>query len=159
MGINQLRQPYVLAPEEGEGWWVRGNRFTFKASGREVGPGFAVVETLLHPVAAAPAHLHHGTDEALYVLEGELVLEVGDHRFKTQPGSFAFLPRDIPHRYLPQEPGPVRVLWVLTPAGFEGYWREIGEPITPGVPAPPPVPPDPLRMAELGRRYATEFLR
>jgi mannose-6-phosphate isomerase-like protein (cupin superfamily) len=88
MEVDQLRQPYALAPDEGEGWWVRGNRFTFKASGREVGSGFAVVETLLHPVAAAPAHLHHGTDEAVYVLEGELILEVGERRFKTRPGSF-----------------------------------------------------------------------
>ncbi len=45
MEVDQPRQPYALAPDEGEGWWVRGNRFTFKGSGREVGSGFAVVET------------------------------------------------------------------------------------------------------------------
>jgi quercetin dioxygenase-like cupin family protein len=118
-----VSNPYVLGPGEGEALWVRGNRFTFKASGSEVGGGFAMVETLLHPVAAAPAHVHHETDEALYVIEGQMVLEVQGERLAAEPGSFASLPRGIPHRYLPQEPGPVRVLWFLSPAGFEEYWR------------------------------------
>jgi quercetin dioxygenase-like cupin family protein len=151
------RQPYVLGPGDGEALWLRGNRFTFKASGSDVGGAFAAVETLLHPVAAAPAHRHEDTDEALYVLEGELVLEVGEVRFTATPGSFGFLPRGISHRYLPQEPGPVRVLWFLYPAGFEDFWREVGTPVVEGEEAPEPTPPDPVRMSELGRRYATDF--
>jgi quercetin dioxygenase-like cupin family protein len=116
------------------------------------------VETELHPVAAAPAHVHHQTDEALYVIEGEMYLEVGGERLFAGPGSFALLPRDIAHRYLPKEPGPVRVLWFLSPAGFEDFWREIGTPVQEGREAPAPTPPDPVRMSELGRKYATEFL-
>ncbi|HEX9121803.1 MAG TPA: cupin domain-containing protein, partial [Actinomycetota bacterium] len=150
-------RPYLLGPDEGEALWVRGNRFTFKASGGDVGGGFAAVETLLHPVAAAPAHVHEQTDEALYVIEGEIVVEVGEERFRGVPGSFGFLPRGIPHRYLPQEPGPVRVLWFLSPAGFEDFWRDIGTPVVDGEEPPPPTPPDPVRMAELGRRYRTDF--
>lgn len=159
MAATDGRRPYALDPGQGvEQWWVRGNRFLFKASGNEVGSDFAVVETLLHPVAAAPAHVHDDTDEAIYVVEGELVLEVGDQRFETRVGSFAFLPRGIPHRYLPQEPGPVRVLWFLSPAGFENYWREIGDAVVEGEPPPQPTPPDPAFMAEVGQRYRTRFL-
>jgi Cupin domain. len=51
-------------------------RFVFKATANEAGPGFAVVETLLYPVAAAPAHVHDNTDEAVYVIDGRLMLEV-----------------------------------------------------------------------------------
>lgn len=158
MDAAELRKPYGLEPHGGEQWWVRGNRFTFKASANEVGPGFAVVEVTLHPVAAAPAHVHHETDEAVYVLEGEMILEVGTQRLETRAGSFAFLPKGIPHRYLPQEPGPVRALWMLSPAGFENYWREIGKPVVEGEPVPQPTPPDPEFMQKLGRRYATDFL-
>ena len=154
-----FKQPYFLAPNQGvEEWWVRGNRFTFKASANEVGPGFAVVETLLHPVAAAPAHVHDHTDEAVYVIEGQLGLEVGEQRFEARAGSFAFLPRGIPHRYLPREPGDVRVLWMLTPSGFENFWRDIGQPVLPDKPEPKPEPADPEFMAKLGRRYATRFI-
>lgn len=159
MQQSATRRQYVLEPEQGvEQRWLRGNRLVFKASANEVGPGFSVVEMLLEPVAAAPAHVHHDTDEAIYVLEGRLVLEVGDDRFETRPGSFAFLPKGVPHRYLPQPPGPVRVLWILTPSGFENYWREMGNPVVEGEPAPQPTPPDRSYMQELGRRYATEFL-
>jgi quercetin dioxygenase-like cupin family protein len=152
------RAAYMLGPGAGEGHWVRGNRFTFKASGREVGDGFAVVETVLHPPAAAPAHLHTGTDEALHILKGEVELEVGGQRFEASPGCFAFLPRGVPHRYLPRDPGPVRALWFLAPSGFEDFWRETGTPIVEGEPPPPPTPPDPERMSELGAKFGTKFL-
>ena len=151
-------QAYALKPNAGEAWWVRGNLFTFKASAREVGKGFSVVETVLHPVSAAPAHLHHDTDEAVYMLEGRMLVDVGDERLDLVPGSFAFLPKGIAHRYLPQEPGPVRVLWVLTPSGFEDFWREIGSEAKPGEEPPKPVPPDPAYMARVGRKFATDFL-
>jgi quercetin dioxygenase-like cupin family protein len=147
---------YVLGPDEGDAFWVRGNRFTFKAAGEDVGGAFAAVETVLHPVAAAPAHVHATTDEVAYVIEGAIVLEIGDARFTATPGSFAFLPRGVRHRYLPQEPGPVRILWFLSPAGFEGFWRETGTAVA-DAPEPPPTPPDPLRMTELSRKYATDF--
>lgn len=152
------RRPYGLGRDEGEAYWIRGNRFDFKASGREVGGGFAVVETLLHPVSAAPAHVHHETDEAVYVVEGHMTVDVGDERLELGEGSFAFLPRGIPHRYLPRDPGPVRVLWVLSPGGFEDFWREMGTPVQPGEQTPQPMPPDPESMARLGQKYKTEFL-
>jgi quercetin dioxygenase-like cupin family protein len=156
---REIARPYVVGPDSGvEQWWVRGNRFMFKATANEVGGGFAVVETILHPVAAAPAHVHDDTDEAVYVIEGRLVLEVGDERFDATPGSFAFLPRAVPHRYLPQEPGPVRVLWMLTPSGFEDFWRETGDPVIEGEPPPAPSPPDAATMGEIARRYRTTFL-
>lgn len=150
-------RPYLRGPDEGEALWVRSNRFTFKASGDDAGGGFAAVETVLHPVAAAPAHVHERTDEAFYVIGGEIVVEVGEQRLRGTPGSFGFLPRGIPHRYLPQAPGPVRVLWLLSPAGFEGFWREVGTPVIDGEEPPSPSPPDQVRMAELGRKYLTDF--
>lgn len=149
--------PYVLGPDEGEALWIRGNRFVFKATGPDTGGGFAVVETVLHPVAAAPAHRHDDTDEALYVLEGVLGLEVDGQHFMAGPGSFGYLPRGLAHRYIPQEPGPVRVLWMITPAGFEEFWREIGISVIEGEEPPPPTAPDAARMAALGRKYATDF--
>lgn len=109
------RMAYVVKSGDGEQYWVRGNLFGFKASTREVGHGFAVVETTLHPVAAAPAHVHHETDEGVFMIQGRMLVDVGEQRLDLSAGDFAFLPRDIPHRYLPQEPGPVRTLWILSP--------------------------------------------
>lgn len=45
-----------------------------------------------------------------------------------------------------------------TPAGFENFWREIGDPAIEGQESPSPSPPDPVYMQEIGRRYATRFL-
>jgi quercetin dioxygenase-like cupin family protein len=150
--------PRFLGPGEGAGYWVRGNRFVFKAAGAETGGGFAIVETDLAEEAAAPTHVHEETDEAVYVLEGEITLEVGTERVRASPGWFAFLPRGVPHRYRPHGPGPVRVLWFLSPAGFEGMWVETGTAIEEGEPPPPPTPPDLDLMARVGRKYRTAFL-
>ena len=51
----------------------------------------------------------------------------------------------------------VWVVWFLSPAGFEDFWRDVGTPVVEGEEAPEPTPPDPARMTGLGRRYATEF--
>lgn len=152
------RMAYVVKSGDGEQYWVRGNLFGFKASTREVGHGFAVVETTLHPVAAAPAHVHHETDEGVFMIQGRMLVDVGEQRLDLSAGDFAFLPRDIPHRYLPQEPGPVRTLWILSPGGYENYWRDMGIPVQRGEKPPPPTPPDPDYMARLAAKYATEIL-
>ncbi len=102
--------------------------------------------------------MHHETDEALYVVEGDIVLEVGEERLLATAGSFPSCLGASLTATSPQEPGPVRVLWFLSPAGFEDFWREIGTPVVQGAEASPPTPPDRERMGKLGRKYATEFL-
>jgi quercetin dioxygenase-like cupin family protein len=155
--MNAGETPRFLGPGAGPGYWVRGNRFVFKVTGSETGGRFAVVETELVPGAEAPTHVHHDTDESLYVVEGGITLEVGAERVDAGPGWFGFLPHGVPHRYRPHEPGPVRVLWFLQPAGFERMWIETGVAFEEGVP-PAPSPPNLPAMREIGRRYGTEFL-
>ena len=52
--------------------------------------------------------------ESLYVLEGELVLAVGDRELRAPAGSWVDLPAGVPHTLPDQEP--VRYLRVLTPS-------------------------------------------
>jgi quercetin dioxygenase-like cupin family protein len=53
--------------------------------------------------------------ECFYVLEGELVLTLGDHELRAPTGSWVEMPAGIPHVITSQEP--VRHLSVLTGAG------------------------------------------
>lgn len=159
MSARPRSSTYVLPPDAGRAFWLRGNRFVFKASGDEVGGAFASVETVLHRGAEAPAHRHLEADEALYVVEGELELIVDGTHHTAGAGAFAFLPRGTRHQYLVRGSGTARALWFLTPAGFEQFWMEMGTPVEGSPEPPPPTPPDPARMAELGRKYKTEFFR
>ena len=62
----------------------------------------------------APLHLHHGDDEAWYVLEGTLHVQVGDNEVQAAAGSGVFVPRGTPHTYWNPGPGPVRYLLIMT---------------------------------------------
>jgi mannose-6-phosphate isomerase-like protein (cupin superfamily) len=62
----------------------------------------------------APPHVHYKDDEAWYVLEGELRIQVGNDEVEARVGSGVFVPRGTPHTYWNPGPGPVRYLLVMS---------------------------------------------
>ena len=66
------------------------------------------------PRLIAPPHLHHSDDEAWYVLEGALRVQVGQDEIEAGTGSSVFVPRGTPHTYWNAGPGRVRYLLVMT---------------------------------------------
>jgi quercetin dioxygenase-like cupin family protein len=150
--------------EEGEGdarWWLGVSLATIKATGKETGGRYTLVEVLEPEGEEAPLHVHHNEDEGFWVLEGELTFEVGDQTIKASPGSFLFGPRDLPHRYT-VDSGPARLLFILSPSGFEDFIYATSEPAKElALPPQPEGPPDEAEMEQLGaiaRRYGAELL-
>ena len=76
-----------------------------------------------------PLH-RHDFDETFYVLEGELMFQLGDDRFTRRAGELAFAPGGVPHTYANVSGAPARALLVITPAGFERYFDRIAARIT-----------------------------
>jgi hypothetical protein len=74
-----------------------------------------------------------------------------------KPGSFLLLPRDIPHQFVATNDSPLRMLLGLSPAGFENFFEEIGEP-APSLTLPPPGPPDMEKLFALAKKYNAEIL-
>jgi mannose-6-phosphate isomerase-like protein (cupin superfamily) len=147
--------------KEGEGqarWWL-GGLVTVKATGEETDGHYALVE-VLDPEGPQPLHVHHREDEGFWILEGEVTFEVGEETIKASPGSFVFGPKDIPHRYT-VESGPARMLFVISPAGFEELIYATSEPANELT--LPPQPEGPLDEGEmeqlhaLCRHYGVEF--
>jgi mannose-6-phosphate isomerase-like protein (cupin superfamily) len=66
------------------------------------------------PRLIAPRHVHHHDDEAWYVLEGTLRVQVGEDEVEATAGSGVFVPRGTPHTYWNPGPGPVRYLLVMS---------------------------------------------
>src|SRR5258708_22417061 len=62
----------------------------------------------------APLHVHHGDDEAWYVVEGSLRVLVGKDAGEAHAGSGAFVPRGTPHTYWNPGPRPVPHLLIMT---------------------------------------------
>jgi oxalate decarboxylase/phosphoglucose isomerase-like protein (cupin superfamily) len=70
------------------------------------------------PRYIAPRHLHHKDDEAWYVLEGVLRVQMGEKEVEARAGAGVLVPRGTPHTYWNAGTGPLRYLLVMTPNIF-----------------------------------------
>ncbi len=95
-----------------------------KAAAEETGGASSLIETVNPPDAGPPLHLHHGVDEAFYVLHGTYEFVCGDSSVGAGPGAFVLLPRGVPHRYRSGQQGG-RMLMLFSPGGTEGYFRDL----------------------------------
>ena len=104
---------------------ILGIPLNIRLHGRDTGGALSVVESHDVPGGGPPWHIHHREDETFQILEGEYEWTVGEKKFIAQKGATIFAPRGVPHTYrcLGQTPG--RLLCVITPSGFEGFFEEI----------------------------------
>ncbi len=155
MNDNGAARAFGLKEGEGEARWWAGGLVTNKVSGKETGGLYSIVEVLEPDGAAAPLHVHHNEDEAFYILEGEMTFYVGEETYKAGPGSFVFGPKDVPHTYT-VDSGPAKLLFVLSPAGFEGFIEAVSVPAKART-LPPPQPETPPAEAVFEEREMDDF--
>lgn len=139
--------------------WFTGALLTFLATGEETGGRFALVEEVFRKgvTSVAPMHVHSREEESFYVVEGEMTFYVGDEVIPAPAGTLVVMPRGVPHAYqiVSDE---ARVLNLITPAGFEGMFRELGEPARELAVPPPGPPPDRARLGATTAAYGVELV-
>jgi quercetin dioxygenase-like cupin family protein len=71
----------------------------------------------------APPHVHTREDEAIYVVAGTIAVRIGDETREAPAGSFAWMPRGVPHAWdVVGEPGAeATVLMITVPAMLEVF--------------------------------------
>jgi len=78
-----------------------------------------------NPSTGIRLHVHEHEDETWLILGEEyMFFQVGDRTFQAHPGDHVFGPRGVPHRYANCCASVARALIMVTPADFEGFWRE-----------------------------------
>ncbi|TYR37155.1 cupin domain-containing protein [Mesorhizobium microcysteis] len=155
--ISALQDVVSRDPDEGEARWWMGSLAIIKATSSETAGQFTLVE-IVENEGETPLHVHHNEDEAFWVLEGEIDFEVGGKQVTAMPSSFLFGPRGIPHRYTVRR-GPARMLFILTPGGFEGLIRDTSRPATERrIPVGEEGMPDLDALPTIAERYGCELL-
>jgi mannose-6-phosphate isomerase-like protein (cupin superfamily) len=98
---------------------------SFKVPTSETGGGLFVVEHT-HLVPGGPAlHMHLNQEEWFYVIEGEMVFQVGEQRLHLHAGESILAPRRVPHTFSAVGPMPGRMTIAFCPAGMmEQYFRD-----------------------------------
>jgi quercetin dioxygenase-like cupin family protein len=113
-----------ISHDQGDRIKVRGGWLSFLALGEQTGGAYALIETANDPATGVRLHVHEREDETWFILEGEYTFEVGGQAFRAGPGDYVFGPRNVPHSYANRTEAVARALIMVTPAGFEGFWRE-----------------------------------
>jgi quercetin dioxygenase-like cupin family protein len=120
---------------EGPTTWFSGDTYTIKASGESTNGSLGLVEATVPPGGGPIAHAHTRTDEAFYVLSGELEILDGARTFTAGTGDFVFIPRGIRHRFKNTGVHSARLLFLFTPGGEESVFK-YGDEAQPGHPPP-----------------------
>ena len=142
--------PTILSEEEQQAVWFLGALVRVRVHGSSTAGTLAVKEHNGERGYSSPLHRHRNDDETFLVLDGELRVEVDGVTKSAGPGASAMLPRRLPHSFVVTSPQ-ARFLTIHTPAGFEEFTIEAGEPAV-SFDAPPKVPAGPGGAGRHGRR-------
>jgi mannose-6-phosphate isomerase-like protein (cupin superfamily) len=116
----------VIGPGDGKAGFLGSIGVRFMIGGDESGGGFSLVE---HPMSAralaAPLHRHTREDEYSYVVEGRVGALLGDEVLVGGPGDLIFKPHGQWHTFWNAGEEPARLLEIISPAGFEGFFDEL----------------------------------
>jgi mannose-6-phosphate isomerase-like protein (cupin superfamily) len=103
--------------------------------------------------AGPPPHIHHGFDEAIYVLSGALTMTKDrDEPVPVPVGGLILAPRGVRHTFANPTDEPAQVIGVWSPADAMDFMEEIGAAL------PASGPPDPERLVDIYRRHDSEIV-
>jgi mannose-6-phosphate isomerase-like protein (cupin superfamily) len=141
----------IVGPTDAQEGFLGSIGVRFMIDGSEAGERFSLVE---HPMSAralaAPLHLHTREDEYSYVLQGRMGALLGDDVVEAGPGDLVHKPRNQWHTFWNAGDEPCRILEIISPAGFEQFFRELSD-------LGGAMNADPAEFARLSERYAVEM--
>jgi mannose-6-phosphate isomerase-like protein (cupin superfamily) len=137
----------IVGPDGAQEGFLGSIGVRWMIDGFEASERFSLVEHPMSPRAlAAPLHLHTREDEYSYVLAGRMGALLGDDVVEAGPGDLVHKPRNQWHTFWNAGDEPCRILEIISPAGFEQFFRELD-----GIGGA--IAADPEQLAELNDRY------
>jgi quercetin dioxygenase-like cupin family protein len=125
-----MAEAIVRNKDEGERrWFLGGGLHTWKVTAEESGDAMLAFEDHHERGKVTPMHLHADVDEAMYVIEGEIVLNVEGSERTVGAGGFTFAPRGCAHAFAVTSEH-ARVLCIQTPGSGQAFYRGASEPGT-----------------------------
>ena len=143
----------VVQPGEGASGFLGSIGVDFKLWSADTGGSVAIVEHPFPVGAIVPAHLHTREDEWSIVTAGAIGFRSGNREVVLESGGYITKPRGEMHTMWNAGNEPARMIEVITPGGFEGFFRDLSELLAAGSAGPP----DPVRIGELGAAYGLVF--
>jgi quercetin dioxygenase-like cupin family protein len=138
----------VVRPGGGDKVSIPGFGAAFKLTSETTGGLVAIVEHPFDVGLITAAHRHTHEDEHSFVLAGEIGFRSDDDEVVLGPGGYITKPRGQMHAMWNAGTEPGRIIEVITPGGFENYFRELGELLMSGTGADLHMTPEFTSLAE-----------
>ncbi len=151
--------PLHTASGSGKALWGPGDLYTYLVTGAQSGGAVFAMEADVPHGAGPPPHVHSREDETLYILDGELEVQLDNEVQTVSKGDFVWLPKGVPHRFTNLSGKPARMILSFQPAGIERFFEEVFEEVDDRSAEPPPVTPELVgRLLAAAPRYGLDFL-
>ena len=139
--VEPGRNPHPLGPGIG---------VDFKIHGDHTGGALSIVEHPFEVGAIVPPHIHTLEDEISIVVEGDMGFRSEDQEVVLGPGGYIVKPRGEVHAMWNAGKVPARIIEIITPAGFEDYFKELSDTVAGG-------DFDMQSVLDLGERFQLPF--
>lgn len=105
---------------------IPGTPFRHLIKGADTEGRFSTQSAVLPPGKLVVPHSHQHEDEFSFVFRGRIGGRVGDQDLVVDEGGFLFKPRGIVHALWNPTDIDAIVIELISPAGFEGFFEEMG---------------------------------
>lgn len=148
----------VVPPGEGDYAALPGFGAFFKLSSKTNGGEVSIVEHPFEVGFITAAHRHTREDEHSFVLAGEIGFRSDDSEVVLGPGGYITKPRGQMHAMWNAGNEPGRIVEIITPGGFENYFRELSELLGDHINSPVGTPLHELpEFGELADKYGLTY--
>jgi mannose-6-phosphate isomerase-like protein (cupin superfamily) len=148
--IPTTSRPLVVSlPKDRPNVCVGADTYSIVLKGSDTNEKLSIMDFLIPPGGGPMPHAHE-CEETFLVLEGEVVVFCHDQRVLAPTGAAVNIPGWAPHTFHNLSTTPARLLCIISPAGIEREFMEIGPRVA--TRTTPPPPPDPKKMAELKKQ-------
>jgi quercetin dioxygenase-like cupin family protein len=111
--------------DESDALWLLGGLYEILVKGEETGGNATVMRFTMGPGVGSPPHTHPG-DETLYVVSGEIEVNIEGEAVTAGPGSSFYFPAGTREFFTANTEATVLVTYM--PGGIDKFFSEVGEP-------------------------------
>ncbi|MEZ5796373.1 MAG: cupin domain-containing protein [Paracoccaceae bacterium] len=123
-------------------------RHIIRIAAEQTGGRLGCFESEVPAGEGTPFHVHEKEDEFFQILDGHFAFWCKDARVELTTGGVICVPRGAVHRFENIGPGTGRMLVVVTPGGFEGFFPAVAARTEPSVD----------EICQIGERFNLRFV-
>jgi quercetin dioxygenase-like cupin family protein len=134
-----MATPVVRPAGDGERYWFYGGGVhVWKVTDRQTDGAFFAFEDELAKGKTTPYHVHPDATESVYVLSGEILVNIDGDEHVVGEGGFTMTPPGTPHAFVVTSEK-ARILALQVPGAGAAFYLGASEPATPELEAAAPV--------------------